>query len=277
MASQESTGTALGQRLGQLLAGFSATLLVVFLPFVAASALTGWNGVVPGVGHLPTHWRLALVAVLENLLVVLFVAFCAAYFIRLLFWLRESIPRHWKRQTPPFEETPSKPDTDTLTEPVPELFAQAERRSVLWLCYGVTFVVVVLAGLTVLSVGLNVTGISASAERSIDAGVTDGGVLAGLASALSVLPLIAELSAVAGVLPGDRIVEQVVYNGTAALFAIAIRNLAYMFEHLTYISGQSSFRRPNRFTIYLIFGTTALATTLVCSLSVLVHQLASLG
>ena len=242
----------LGERLGRLFSGFAASFLLVLLPLIIAIIIEGW---IPIERPSGSFWTTDILV--EFILIMLFVGFAAVYTLRLLYWLKTAIPYHWNQHTPPYNHN-TQNHTGQGLEDVESLFKKAERQTGRWLLYGFALFFGMLALIFTLLWIIDQAGRPTIIEEMIINGPDEDGVLVAIFNALSTLPLLGELTEFKKYLPGDSFLERVILNVPAVFFAVAIRNFAFMFENLDYIIQEATFRRPNRFTFYLFFSTTAI-------------------
>lgn len=266
---------ALSERIGRGVSGFSTALLFALLPLIIVILIDERYSTSPGRTN-GSFWTTDFIDLLELFLVMLVVAFSAVYVLRFLYWLKAVIPHYWNRHTPPYESV-TQENTNQQHDDIEDLFRQAERKTGLWLLSGILFFFGMIALLLSLSWIINQTGMFAGTEQILEDGPSRDGLLIAVFEAMATLPFLGELMAFIDYLPGDFFLEQMLLNVPAVFFAVAIRNLVFMFEHLDYISREATFRRPNRFAIYLGFGAIANALFSIVIVLLIGVQLAVFG
>ncbi|WP_226008356.1 hypothetical protein [Natrinema salinisoli] len=198
--------------------------------------------------------------------IVLVIALIAVYFLRILYWMRKTLPKYWNQYTPPHVNEDPTPKAEASDRSVEEIYVDSERNTVKWLVFGAGFFAAVIIFVIGLEEVLNRMGYMSTFEEHVIEGVSEGGVLSALTRLLGMLPLVGEVYDFAGELPGNSFIERFLLNGTAVFFAIAMRNWAYLFEHIDHVYAEASWGRPFRYLFYIPF---YLVSTLFTSLLIL--------
>lgn len=261
---------------GRRYTGFSASVFIALLPIVAFIFYMEYTNY-PTSGIERSNWENLFVDLVEIATVILVVAFFAVYFLRTLYWFQKTLPKYWNRYTPPHIRADTTAKAEATDRSVEDIFDEAEWNAVKWFGYGVGFFAGILLGLLALEKVLNMTGLLPEFEEHIVQGVSEEGLLNSFMKMLGMLPLVGEVYNFTGELPGETTFERFLLNGTAVFFAVAVRNWAYMFEHIDYVyrnASETGAWQLLRYLFYLLFGAFACLFTFLLILVLVAAELA---
>ncbi|WP_226042466.1 hypothetical protein [Natrinema sp. DC36] len=239
--------------------GFSASVFLAVLPaltYILIEEYTAFSRI----RTERSWWGNFFVDLAEIATVILIVAFFAVYFLRTLYWFQETLPKYWNRYTPPHVHEGMTEKAEDTDRSVVDIFDDSEWSALKWFSYGIGFFGSFILFLLGLEKGLDTTGLLPEFEEHIVQGLSEDGLVSSFAQMLRMLPLVGEVYSFTGELPGETFLGKVLLNGTAVFFAVAVRNWAYMFEHIDHVYrdfNDASLWRSSRYILYLLFNVVA--------------------
>lgn len=252
-------------------AGFSAAFLLAITPALTFLLLQELS-IIPLSSVDQSAWAKTYIEFATFMTRISLVALFAVYFLRILYWFQQTLPRFWNRVTPPHVREGGVSKAEDVGRSVPDIFADAERNARKWFVRGCLFFFGVLSLLLLLAFVLEKMGLQPELEQHMEE-MAGGGLIQPLTRVIEMLPLVGDLYTFAGELPGHGTLGKLLLNGTAVFFAIALRNWAYMFEQIDYVYAEFTWGRPFRYLVYILF---YLLATLLTSLFVLLLATAEL-
>ncbi|OAQ54834.1 hypothetical protein HTG_04505 [Natrinema mahii] len=239
--------------------GFSASVFLAILPALTYILIEEYTGL-SRIRTERSWWGNFFVDLAEIATVILVVAFFAVYFLRTLYWFQETLPKYWNRYTPPHVRENTTAKAEDTDRSVSDVFDDSEWGALKWFSYGIGFFAGLILFLLGLERGLDMTGLLPEFEEHIVQGLSEDGLVSSFAQMVKMLPLVGEVYSFTGELPGETFLGKVLLNGTAVFFAVAVRNWAYMFEHIDHVYrdfDNAGLWRSFRYVLYLFFNGVA--------------------